>query len=53
MRGLVDSLHRPVVEELARRGAPFVGCLYAGAMLTDDGPRVLEFNCRFGDPETQ
>jgi phosphoribosylamine---glycine ligase len=50
---LVDSLHRPVVEELARRGTPFVGLLYAGLMVTEAGPRVLEFNCRFGDPETQ
>ena len=50
---LVDLVHRPVLEELAGRGTPFVGLLYAGLMLTDDGPRVLEFNCRFGDPETQ
>jgi len=50
---LVDTIHRPVLEELSRRGTPFVGVLYAGLMLTDDGPRVLEFNARFGDPETQ
>ena len=50
---LLELVHRPVLAELARRGAPFVGLLYAGLMLTADGPRVLEFNARFGDPETQ
>jgi phosphoribosylamine---glycine ligase len=50
---LMEAIHRPVLAELERLGAPFVGLLYAGLMLTGDGPRVLEFNCRFGDPETQ
>jgi phosphoribosylamine--glycine ligase len=44
---------QPVVDELARRGTPFHGVLYAGLMLTADGPKVIEFNVRFGDPETQ
>jgi phosphoribosylamine--glycine ligase len=50
---LAARFHRPVLAELARRGIVFRGALYAGLMLTDDGPFLLEFNVRFGDPETQ
>jgi len=50
---LCALVHQPVVDELARRGTPFAGLLYAGLMLTVDGPKVIEFNVRFGDPETQ
>jgi phosphoribosylamine--glycine ligase len=46
-------VHQPMLDELARRGTPFHGVLYAGLMMTADGPNVLEFNVRFGDPETQ
>jgi phosphoribosylamine---glycine ligase len=50
---IARTVHQPVVDELRRRGTPFHGILYAGLMLTAEGPRVLEFNTRFGDPETQ
>ncbi len=50
---IVDSVHRPIVAAMARRGRPFHGVLYAGLMIGAEGPKVLEFNARFGDPETQ
>jgi phosphoribosylamine--glycine ligase len=50
---VVAAIHQPVVDLLRERGTPFHGVLYAGLMLTDDGPQVIEFNVRFGDPETQ
>jgi phosphoribosylamine---glycine ligase len=50
---IVDRVHRPVVAAMAARGTPFHGVLYAGLMIGAEGPRVLEFNTRFGDPETQ
>jgi phosphoribosylamine---glycine ligase len=53
VEAIVDQVHRPVVAAMARRGIPFHGVLYAGLMMTAEGPRVLEFNTRFGDPETQ
>ena len=50
---VLATVHRPILAELARRGTPFRGALYAGLMLTDDGPVLLECNARLGDPETQ
>jgi phosphoribosylamine---glycine ligase len=51
--GLGDEIFRPVLATLAGRGTPFRGLLYAGLVLTSTGPKLLEFNARFGDPETQ
>jgi phosphoribosylamine--glycine ligase len=50
---IVELVHRPVVATMAARGVPFHGVLYAGLMIGPEGPKVLEFNARFGDPETQ
>ncbi|GAA1928288.1 hypothetical protein GCM10009689_03820 [Brevibacterium antiquum] len=50
---IVNTVAQPVVEEMTRRGTPFVGLLYCGLALTSKGMRVVEFNVRFGDPETQ
>ena len=53
VRGLANAVHQPIVDLMRERGTPFHGVLYAGLMLTAEGPKVLEFNVRFGDPETQ
>jgi len=53
LAALSATVHQPIVDLMARRGHPFHGVLYAGLMMTADGPRVLEYNVRFGDPETQ
>ncbi len=53
MQDVMKKVVRPVIDEMARRGAPYTGILYAGIMVTKEGPKVLEFNVRFGDPETQ
>jgi phosphoribosylamine--glycine ligase len=50
---VLETVVRPTLAEMVRRGAPFVGCLYVGLALTDSGPRVIEFNVRFGDPDIQ
>ncbi|AGZ50770.1 phosphoribosylamine--glycine ligase [Mycobacterium kansasii] len=52
-REIVGQIVEPVAAELVRRGSPFCGLLYAGLAITTKGPAVVEFNCRFGDPETQ
>ena len=53
MRVIEREILVPIVDGLIRDGIDYKGVLYAGLMLTAHGPRVLEFNCRFGDPETQ
>ena len=49
----MDKIFRPTIEAMNSEGRTFKGCLYFGLMLTSDGPKVIEYNCRFGDPETQ
>ncbi len=49
----MKEIFRPTIDAMAAEGRPFTGCLYFGLMLTDKGPKVIEYNCRFGDPETQ
>jgi phosphoribosylamine--glycine ligase len=49
----METIMRPTVRAMAAEGRPYVGCLYGGLVLTESGPQVLEFNCRFGDPESQ
>jgi phosphoribosylamine--glycine ligase len=53
VEAIAAAVHQPIVDLLRERGTPFHGVLYAGIMLTDEGPKVLEYNVRFGDPETQ
>ena len=49
----METIFLPTVQSMSAEGRPFKGCLYFGLMLTPDGPKVIEYNCRFGDPETQ
>ena len=49
----MEEIFLPTVAAMQAEGCPFKGCLYFGLMLTPDGPKVIEYNCRFGDPETQ
>lgn len=50
---VMETILEPLVAAMAQEGMPYIGCLYAGLMITDEGPKVVEFNARFGDPETQ
>ncbi len=53
LKEIETKVIKPVIEGLEKENKKFIGCLYAGLMITDEGPKVVEFNCRFGDPETQ
>jgi len=53
LQTVVEKIVRPTLDGMRQDGMPYRGCLYIGLMMTQDGPKVLEYNCRFGDPETQ
>ena len=53
LQNVIETILQPVVNAMANEGLPYKGCLYLGVMVTKTGPRVVEFNARFGDPETQ
>jgi phosphoribosylamine--glycine ligase len=53
LNAVEEKIIRPTIEGMANEGIPYKGCLYCGLMITDSGPNVVEFNCRFGDPEAQ
>jgi phosphoribosylamine---glycine ligase len=53
MKIVEEKVVKPTIEGMNSEGKPFTGCLYCGLMITHDGPKVIEYNCRFGDPETQ
>ena len=53
LKSIQDNIIFPVLNTLKKNNKKFIGCLYAGLMITEEGPKVIEFNCRFGDPETQ
>jgi phosphoribosylamine--glycine ligase len=50
---IIEIVIKPTLKGMKKNGSPFIGCLYCGLMMTNSGPKVVEFNCRFGDPETQ
>ena len=52
-RRCMDEIFLPTIRAMQAEGCPFKGCLYFGLMITPDGPKVIEYNCRFGDPEAQ
>jgi phosphoribosylamine--glycine ligase len=53
MNEVAEKIIKPTLQTMQNEGKKFIGCLYVGLMLTNEGPKVIEFNCRFGDPETQ